>query len=407
MSLGLPAHLALRVVTGGVSRAGHALAALMLISAVTGALLLSGRDRPENILLICVVCAAVAVSLFFSMRSPSGISAMVYVAVGAVGIAVVTAGGWYMPARFADVEAYIISAIWVALVLVGAAGGSYRRAVLLTSTGLLAGAVGIATGGLLVGGVQRVDPIAPFAAALVIVIYTVTGTSSRRARRAQSDIHRAARDEKLAEVRLSVEARAAALLHDTVLGSLAAVSTTPVGPLPDKMVASLESDLHAIVGQDWSEQASVGDPEGLTGPVPEAVEQAASLGLKISTTGDLSALTRVEPQVAESLALAVRQLLVNVRVHSGTPNAEVVVFGDETTTSVMVIDSGDGFDPDSVSSDRLGLRNSVKRRLDLVDGAVKIWSTPGRGTSVLLSVPVAKSPDGPDRRSARATQGAR
>ena len=55
----------------------------------------------------------------------------------------------------------------------------------------------------------------------------------------------------------------------------------------------------------------------------------------------------------------------------------------------MVIDHGVGFDPDGVAGDRLGLRTSVVSRITAHHGSVRIWSTPGSGTSVLISVPGA------------------
>jgi signal transduction histidine kinase len=53
----------------------------------------------------------------------------------------------------------------------------------------------------------------------------------------------------------------------------------------------------------------------------------------------------------------------------------------------MVIDTGRGFSEQLVGSDRLGLRQSVRRRIESVGGEVRLWSTPGRGTSILIQVP--------------------
>jgi len=38
--------------------------------------------------------------------------------------------------------------------------------------------------------------------------------------------------------------------------------------------------------------------------------------------------------------------------------------------------------------DRLGLRRSVRDRIESIGGTVQVWSTPGRGTSIVLSVPL-------------------
>ena len=57
----------------------------------------------------------------------------------------------------------------------------------------------------------------------------------------------------------------------------------------------------------------------------------------------------------------------------------------------MVIDGGKGFLERETSVDRLGLRQSVRRRIESVGGTVQVWSTPGTGTSVLISLPATES----------------
>ena len=52
-----------------------------------------------------------------------------------------------------------------------------------------------------------------------------------------------------------------------------------------------------------------------------------------------------------------------------------------------MVDSGAGFDVDEVPDDRIGLRTSIKGRIEQEGGSVRIWSRPGVGTTVVLSVP--------------------
>ena len=55
---------------------------------------------------------------------------------------------------------------------------------------------------------------------------------------------------------------------------------------------------------------------------------------------------------------------------------------------MMVTDKGVGFDPDAVPGDRLGIRASIESRIVAVDGTARIWSSPGSGTSIVMTVPV-------------------
>ena len=83
-----------------------------------------------------------------------------------------------------------------------------------------------------------------------------------------------------------------------------------------------------------------------------------------------------------------KQCLVNVLKHSGTTHAEVAVYASESELSVMVVDNGSGFTEAATGNDRLGLRTSVRKRIEAVDGSVNVWSTPGRGTSIMIRVPM-------------------
>ena len=107
------------------------------------------------------------------------------------------------------------------------------------------------------------------------------------------------------------------------------------------------------------------------------------------------------------LATALAAILAEARAQVAAgrePNVaefEVVFSGDAVT--VMVTDRGRGFDQDAVPADRLGLRASVVDRVEAVGGHVQIWTTPGEGTSVVITAPArpiepSESPAGGEAR---------
>jgi signal transduction histidine kinase len=69
------------------------------------------------------------------------------------------------------------------------------------------------------------------------------------------------------------------------------------------------------------------------------------------------------------------------------------VFASHADVSVMVVDTGRGFDTADVAPDRFGLRGSVDRRIDEIGGTVKVFSTVGRGTSIVIRVPASQLQD--------------
>lgn len=88
---------------------------------------------------------------------------------------------------------------------------------------------------------------------------------------------------------------------------------------------------------------------------------------------------------------AVRELLMNVVKHAGTGEAEVTVEDDGASVRIAVSDKGRGFSPaetpeTGTGNIRFGLFN-LQQRIITSGGSVKIDSSPGRGTRVLITMP--------------------
>jgi signal transduction histidine kinase len=230
---------------------------------------------------------------------------------------------------------------------------------------------------------------------LVLVEGTDAVTRSRRVA-VSPELDRAVLDDELSVIRYRTELRAAALMHDTVLGDLAAIAASSDGALPKRLRAEIERDLDTLVGQDWLIEPSpaVDDlprSDWRRSALMVAVREARDLSLTVEVTGDPSAISRLSAEQDNAVGLAAKQCLVNVLRHAQVERAEVVVIGSESDVSVMVIDAGRGFSEELVGSDRLGLRQSVRRRIESVGGDVRLWSTPGRGTSILIRVPALQT----------------
>ena len=84
----------------------------------------------------------------------------------------------------------------------------------------------------------------------------------------------------------------------------------------------------------------------------------------------------------------VQEALHNVARHSHTRGALVSVNGADGEIVLQVSDSGDGFDPDHVPHDGLGLVSMRERAADL-DGRLTIDAAPGRGTRITVRIPAA------------------
>lgn len=82
----------------------------------------------------------------------------------------------------------------------------------------------------------------------------------------------------------------------------------------------------------------------------------------------------------------VRELLFNVVKHAGVDAATVMLAQDDARVTLVVADSGAGFDPTAAKS--LGGLYQTRQRIELFDGQMNVASRPSGGTTVTLIIPV-------------------
>jgi signal transduction histidine kinase len=99
----------------------------------------------------------------------------------------------------------------------------------------------------------------------------------------------------------------------------------------------------------------------------------------------------VPGDVALCLFRVIQEALRNVVKHSGALEARVSLIGSDGSLQLMVADGGCGFDVDTaIASGGLGLV-SMRERLRLLGGDLRIQSTAGAGTRIDVSVPLGNA----------------
>jgi hypothetical protein len=391
MSIGFPGHLRPQVIVRAFARANHVVGFVALASAFLVVATVQAQDTNRILWPALIALVPMAILLRQVDRRRTLFNSVTYVVVGAACVY------WFSVTVMAEfplsgTDAFVLSAVRIALMMVGGSGVGAFSSILWCVVGLAAAEVVVIGAALRTGTVLAVDTTSLVALALAAGALVAIRRGLRRSTGSQPTIHRAARDDELAALRYRIEAQAAAVMHDTVLGHLAAIAAAPPGPLGPGMRQKVERDLEVLIGEEWlSDDARDLDSrtrsEWQHSPLFAAIEELRTLGLDVEVTGDPAAVARLDPARAAALGLAAKQCLVNVLKHSGVDRAEVVVFGADAEVSVMIIDSGKGFVVDETGADRLGIRASVRRRMEDVGGDVKLWSALGRGTSVVLRVP--------------------
>lgn len=432
MSLGLPGHLARDSLSRALAFAGHCAAfACLAITIAVSVLVATAGGRPSG-WTGAALAAVMLLALIAVARYPTVTLTVLALIVGtgatiAFTILVMEPGG------FESTNNAVLALPRIALLLVGGAGSGSLIAIVWASLGYALGEAAAFLGVALVGGVYAPSTAAAAAFGILLVVRIFDGASRRSDPRQETGLHRASQQTRELAIRHDYELRATARLHDTALSHLVAIAAAGSGTVDERLRAGIRQDLGLIVGRDWaidhSGQAAANDrgqrrPVAVAEPSPngaakgrlarrstaaaarsrtssEPVEQrpagtsmleqsfaaAANAGLDVRVTGDPEILHVLGPGRAEALDAAVAQCLINVARHSGVEEAELALGlgGGEVTIAVM--DSGVGFDEREVPDDRIGLRTSIRARIEQQDGTVRLWSTKGIGTTIVLTVP--------------------
>jgi len=181
-------------------------------------------------------------------------------------------------------------------------------------------------------------------------------------------------------IRQESRAEVAAHLHDSVLQTLALIQRTDDPQRMAMLARHQESEL-----RDWLYGTAPLDGIDL---VSTALKQAAAkvesdfqIPVDVVTVGD-----RAVDDRARALVAAASEAMVNAAKHSDADRMSLYLEVDDEAVQVYVTDQGKGFDPDTVPSDRKGISQSIRARMEKAGGEVVLDSAAGEGTEVMLKL---------------------
>lgn len=387
-----------RSIAPSINGAFRAVGYTCLVAALISTFAFQSNDPGDILWPAIVALIPMLLLLWLDDRVKSFFISASYLAVGAIAIFIYIVDFYDQVRPSLISDAFTPALVKVPLLMVSGVGATLLSRLLWCAVGLIVAELASATA-ILAAQQPLFFDIATYLAFGMIVLFVIgAGFARRRAGHTEKSLFAAAQDEDLAAMRHRIELQAAALLHDTVLSHLAAIANSPAGSRTSGMRTDIEHDLEILLSQKWLGEGDSGGSDEQEriratwqqSAVFAAIQESEALGLIVQSTGDLSALARLTREQAVALGLAVKQCLVNVLHHSGTDTAEVAIDAMPSEISVMVVDAGRGFNEKDTGADRLGLRHSVRRRMELVGGTVQIWSTPGRGTSIIIHVPLVE-----------------
>jgi two-component system, NarL family, sensor kinase len=109
-------------------------------------------------------------------------------------------------------------------------------------------------------------------------------------------------------------------------------------------------------------------------------------GPDIEYCHDLRA-NQIHPQLELAAFRIVQESLANAYRHSKSKRILVDIRHNDGCVHIQVQDWGVGFDPDNVPIEHFGLEG-IRRRVNVLGGAVAIHSQPGCGTCVTVELPL-------------------
>ncbi len=228
-------------------------------------------------------------------------------------------------------------------------------------------------------------PIEQAAGVLAFVACTSCAARFLRAGARQTDDDNSALSRRMAAQDAALAAEeaergAANVLHDDVLSVLRAASVADL-QVPWSVVVA-----NARLAQDSLARQVPLHPSGFADLASKLRRQASQVAAELDVRCDIDGDLDMPVSAAEALTAATGEALRNVVAHAG---ARSVTLTARSTgpggVTVSVSDNGVGFDPARVGPASTGLRNSIQARLADASGRAEIISSPGRGTTVVLT----------------------
>jgi signal transduction histidine kinase len=123
------------------------------------------------------------------------------------------------------------------------------------------------------------------------------------------------------------------------------------------------------------------------GPALERLGQSVreTSGVDVQVGAHLSG-TRLPPDVETAVYRIAQEALANVLRHAAAAHASIVVTRREGSASIVIEDDGRGFDV-SAPVEGMGLA-AMRERVRLLDGTMAVESRRGRGTTILVELPI-------------------
>jgi signal transduction histidine kinase len=199
----------------------------------------------------------------------------------------------------------------------------------------------------------------------------IAGAADRERARIERDLHDGAQ-QRLIALRVRLTLVEEQLQRDPDAGAAALVA---IGDEIERTLDELRSLAHGVYPSMLRDR---GLAEALRG-----VAAQSPLAVRVQTFG----LTRHSDDIDTAVYFTCLEALQNAVKHASGATRVRITLRQNSVLSVEVRDDGQGFDPRRAEEHGSGLRN-MRDRIEAVGGTLTVESGPGRGTRILVYVPL-------------------
>ncbi len=112
---------------------------------------------------------------------------------------------------------------------------------------------------------------------------------------------------------------------------------------------------------------------------------------------------KLSPEIEINLYRLVQEGLNNIRKHADAGNADIKLVASYPNIILRIEDNGKGFDVEKrlaglTNEKRIGLR-SMEERVGLLEGKINVMSAPGKGTKIIIEIPLKENNCGIEKNS--------
>lgn len=120
--------------------------------------------------------------------------------------------------------------------------------------------------------------------------------------------------------------------------------------------------------------------------IKEAIERSGKLAIHLDAFGIDE---RLESTQEIFLYRIIQETITNVIKHAEASEIDIQLSRNEEEISLIIEDNGKGFDPESIKDKNEGMGlNNLKMRVEQLGGAFTIDSMPGKGSLIMVDIPV-------------------